>query len=123
MTACAPSSGSRARRATRFTTAIKTAAWSDSATGAAAAAGESAAGGGPGARASFTRFLEDRLSIIVLINMDDVDVDTIVQGLAALYLRRHRHNPGVVPLDTHKKPGPSVASDLPAQGGIWITDE
>ena len=43
-------------------------------------------GGGPGARASFTRFLEDRLSIIVLINMDDVDVDTIVQGLAALYL-------------------------------------
>ncbi len=43
-------------------------------------------GGGPGARASFARFLEDRLSIIVLINMDDVDIDTIVQGLAALYL-------------------------------------
>ena len=43
-------------------------------------------GGGPGARTSFTRFLEDRLSIIVLINMDDVDVDTIVLGLAALYL-------------------------------------
>ena len=43
-------------------------------------------GGGPGARATFTRFLEDRISIIVLINMDDVDIDTIVQGLAALYL-------------------------------------
>jgi D-alanyl-D-alanine carboxypeptidase len=43
-------------------------------------------GGGPGARASFTCFLEDRLSIIVLINMDDVDIYTIVQRLAALYL-------------------------------------
>ena len=43
-------------------------------------------GGGPGARASFTRFLEDRLSIIVLINIDDVDIETIVHGLAALYL-------------------------------------
>jgi D-alanyl-D-alanine carboxypeptidase len=43
-------------------------------------------GGGPGARASFRRFLDDRLSIIVLINMDDVDVDTIVLGLAALHL-------------------------------------
>lgn len=47
-------------------------------------------GGGPGARASFTRFLEDRLSIIVLINMDDVDIDTIVQGLAALYLTKRQ---------------------------------
>jgi CubicO group peptidase (beta-lactamase class C family) len=43
-------------------------------------------GGGPGARASFTRFLEDKLSFIVLINTDDVDIDTIVQGLAASYL-------------------------------------
>jgi hypothetical protein len=43
-------------------------------------------GGGPGARASFTRFLEDRLSIIVLINMDDVDADAIVHGLATLHL-------------------------------------
>lgn len=46
-------------------------------------------GGGPGARASLTRFLEDRLSIIVLVNTDDVDIDTLVRGLAALYLRPH----------------------------------
>ena len=43
-------------------------------------------GGGPGARAEFARFVDDRLSIIVLMNLDDVDPDSIVYGVAALYL-------------------------------------
>jgi CubicO group peptidase (beta-lactamase class C family) len=43
-------------------------------------------GGMPGARAGFVKYLEDRLTIIVLMNLDDVDIDAIVGGLAALYL-------------------------------------
>ena len=43
-------------------------------------------GGMPGARSSFARFPDDRLSIVVLMNLDDVDVETIVQGVAELYL-------------------------------------
>ena len=43
-------------------------------------------GGGPGARTKYVRFLDDRLSIIVLINLDDVDVDSIVEGIANFYL-------------------------------------
>ena len=42
-------------------------------------------GGGPGVRTKFARFVDDRLTIIVLINLDDVDVDSIVYGIAALY--------------------------------------
>ena len=43
-------------------------------------------GGMPGARSGFVKYLEDRLTIIVLMNLDDVDIDAIVGGLAALYL-------------------------------------
>ncbi|MCI0390873.1 MAG: beta-lactamase family protein [Acidobacteria bacterium] len=43
-------------------------------------------GGGPGARAKFARFVDDRLTIIVLINLDDVDLDSIVRGVAEFYL-------------------------------------
>ncbi|MGH9796168.1 MAG: serine hydrolase domain-containing protein [Candidatus Acidiferrales bacterium] len=43
-------------------------------------------GGGPGARAWFARFLDDRLTIIVLMNLNDVDPESIVHGVAALYL-------------------------------------
>jgi hypothetical protein len=43
-------------------------------------------GGMPGFRARFARYLDDRLTIIVLMNLDDVDVEAIVQGIAALYL-------------------------------------
>ena len=43
-------------------------------------------GGMPGFRAAFARFVDDRLTIIVLMNLDDVDVDSIVYGIAALYL-------------------------------------
>ena len=45
-------------------------------------------GGGPGARAKFARFVDDRLTIMVLMNMDDVDVDSIVYGVANFYLPR-----------------------------------
>lgn len=45
-------------------------------------------GGGPGARTKFVRFLDDKLSIIVLINLDDVDVDSLVEAIAALYLTK-----------------------------------
>lgn len=43
-------------------------------------------GGMPGARAGFVKYLEDRVTIIVLMNLDDVDIEAIVGGLAALYL-------------------------------------
>lgn len=43
-------------------------------------------GGMPGFRTKFARFVDDRLTIIVLMNLDDVDVDSIVHGVAALYL-------------------------------------
>jgi CubicO group peptidase (beta-lactamase class C family) len=44
------------------------------------------AGGMPGFRAALVRFVDDRLTIIVLMNLDDVDIDSIVDGVAALYL-------------------------------------
>ena len=47
-------------------------------------------GGMPGARSGFVRYLEDRLTIIVLMNLDDVDIDAIVEGLATLHLQPRR---------------------------------
>jgi CubicO group peptidase (beta-lactamase class C family) len=43
-------------------------------------------GGMPGFRAEFARFVDDRITIIVLMNLDDVDVDSILWGVAAFYL-------------------------------------
>jgi CubicO group peptidase (beta-lactamase class C family) len=43
-------------------------------------------GGMPGFRAEFARFVDDRLTIIFLMNLDDVDRHSILYGLAALYL-------------------------------------
>ena len=43
-------------------------------------------GGMAGFRAGFARFVDDRITIIVLMNLDDVDLDTIVRGVAAFYL-------------------------------------
>lgn len=45
-------------------------------------------GGMPGTRAGFVKYPDDRLTLIVLMNLDDVDIDSIVEGLAALYLGR-----------------------------------
>ena len=43
-------------------------------------------GGMPGFRAEFARFVDDRLTIVVLTNLDDVDVESLAHGIAALYL-------------------------------------
>lgn len=43
-------------------------------------------GGMTGFRAGFARFADDHLTIIVLMNLDDVDLDSIVRGVAAFYL-------------------------------------
>jgi len=43
-------------------------------------------GGMPGFRSAFARFVDDKLSIIVLMNLDDADPDPIVRGVAALHL-------------------------------------
>jgi len=39
-------------------------------------------GGMPGFRSKFARLVDDQLTIIVLMNLDDVDVDSIVYGIA-----------------------------------------
>jgi CubicO group peptidase (beta-lactamase class C family) len=43
-------------------------------------------GGMPGARAGFVKYRDDRLTIIVLMNLDDVDIEAILGGIASLYL-------------------------------------
>jgi D-alanyl-D-alanine carboxypeptidase len=43
-------------------------------------------GGMPGFRAMFARFVEDRLTVIALMNLDDVDREAIVSGVAKFYL-------------------------------------
>ena len=43
-------------------------------------------GGMPGARAMLLRFPDARLTIIVLMNLDDVDVLSIADGIATRYL-------------------------------------
>lgn len=47
-------------------------------------------GGGPGARTMFARFVDDRLSIIILANLDDIDIDAILEIVAGHYLPRDR---------------------------------
>jgi CubicO group peptidase (beta-lactamase class C family) len=43
-------------------------------------------GGMPGARAAFARFVDAGLTIIVLMNLDDVDIESIVNGLTEIHL-------------------------------------
>jgi hypothetical protein len=43
-------------------------------------------GGMPGARTSFSRLVDDRITVIVLMNLDDADVNAMVGGIAKLYL-------------------------------------
>lgn len=42
-------------------------------------------GGMPGARSAFARFVEEGLSIVVLMNLNDVDIGAILFGVANLY--------------------------------------
>ena len=57
-------------------------------------------GGGPGIATTFARFVDDGLTVILLINLDDVDVDTILNGVAAIYL---------APADSSRLDEPAVA--------------
>ena len=43
-------------------------------------------GGAPGVRAVFARFVDERLTFVILMNLDDVDRYSIQEGLAALFL-------------------------------------
>jgi D-alanyl-D-alanine carboxypeptidase len=43
-------------------------------------------GGLPGFNAVYQRFVDDRLAIVVLMNTDDGDINSIALGIAALYL-------------------------------------
>ena len=43
-------------------------------------------GGMLGFRTAFSRFPDNRLTVIVLTNLDEVDIESIVHGVAALYL-------------------------------------
>jgi CubicO group peptidase (beta-lactamase class C family) len=43
-------------------------------------------GGMPGFRADIARFVDDGLTIIVLMNLDDVDIDALLEVLAGIYL-------------------------------------
>jgi CubicO group peptidase (beta-lactamase class C family) len=47
-------------------------------------------GGMPGFGAEFARYVDDRLTIIMLINLDDADEDSIARGVARLYLPAQR---------------------------------
>ena len=40
----------------------------------------------PGTRADFARFVDEGVTIIALMNLDDVDIGAIVNGVAAFYL-------------------------------------
>ena len=43
-------------------------------------------GGMPGFRSDIARFVDDGLTIIVLMNLDDVDIDALIEVLASIYL-------------------------------------
>lgn len=51
-------------------------------------------GGGPGARTQFARLVNDRLSIVVLINLDDVDIDSFLYGVLQRYVPACATTPG-----------------------------
>lgn len=42
-------------------------------------------GGMPGARSAFARFPDEGLTIILLMNLDDVDIGALMFGVARLY--------------------------------------
>ena len=43
-------------------------------------------GGGPGIATHFARYIDDRVTIVLLINLGDVDKDVILDGVARLFL-------------------------------------
>jgi CubicO group peptidase (beta-lactamase class C family) len=49
-------------------------------------------GGMPGARADVARFVDEGLTIILVMNLDDVDINTLVTGVATRYLPARANN-------------------------------
>jgi D-alanyl-D-alanine carboxypeptidase len=56
----------------------------------------------PGFRAQFSRFIDDKLSVVVLTNGDNADSNLIAIGIAALYI------PGLIPERTVAKIDPKI---------------
>jgi hypothetical protein len=54
------------------------------------------AGGIPGFKAQFARFPDDRLTVIVLINLDDADDDSIAAAVAAMTLATSATTPATI---------------------------
>ena len=44
-------------------------------------------GGIPGFISEFARYVDDRLTVIVLMNLDDADVEQIATGIAGFFLQ------------------------------------
>lgn len=66
-------------------------------------------GGMSGFRAGFARLPDDRLSVIVLMNLDDVDVHTILFGVARLYLSESGSEAGRSGLVRGPRPSLTIA--------------
>jgi hypothetical protein len=63
----------------------------------------------PGFRARLSRFMDDRLSVVVLTNADNADPNLIAIGIAALYI------PGLIPERTVAKVDPQILDSYTGQ--------
>ena len=63
----------------------------------------------PGFRAAFTRFVEDKLSIVILTNGDGANPDALALGVADLYL------PGLLPVHTAAKVDSKILASYAGQ--------
>jgi D-alanyl-D-alanine carboxypeptidase len=63
----------------------------------------------PGFRAQFARFIDDKLTVVVLTNGDNANPRSIALGVAALYI------PGLIPARTAAGVGPRVFDAYPGQ--------
>lgn len=63
----------------------------------------------PGFRAQFARFVDDKLSVVVLTNSDNADPHLIALGIAALYI------PGLIPERTVAKIDPKILDTYTGQ--------
>ena len=63
----------------------------------------------PGFRAQFSRFVDDKLSVVVLTNGDNADPNLMALGIAALYL------PGLIPERTVAKIDPNLLDSYTGQ--------
>ncbi|PWT93683.1 MAG: serine hydrolase [Blastocatellia bacterium] len=63
----------------------------------------------PGFRAAFARFVDDKLSIVILTNGDDANADALALGVADLYL------PGLLPVHTAAKVDSKILASYAGQ--------